>query len=289
MTIDDTPSPAADDPRLARFALNQKTIDQWSMEMLVEACVDAGVPSVGLWREPVAEYGLERTVELFDRHELRVSSLCRGGFVTSADGPTYREAIEENRRAIDEAVALRATCLVLVVGGLPAGSRDLVAARSRVRDAVAELAEYASERGVRLALEALHPMFCADRAVLSTLGQALDLAEDHASETVGVVVDAYHVWWDPDLASQIERAAGRIASFQVSDWVMPLADDPLLSRGVMGDGHIDLTGMLEMVTAAGYAGDIEVEIFNAELWAADGREVLDTLLRRYVADVLPST
>lgn len=289
MTLGTTSVPAGGDPRLARFALNQRSIAQWSVEELIESCVDAGVSSVGLWREPVAEYGLERTIELLDRHGRRVSSLCRGGFLTSADGPTYRDAIEDNRRAIEEAATLRAACLVLVVGGLPAGSRDLVAARSRVRDAVAELAEYAAERGVQLALEPLHPMFCADRAVLSTLGQALDLAEDHPAEAVGVVVDAYHVWWDPDLAAQIERAAGRIASFQVSDWIVPLAADPLLSRGVMGDGHVDLTGMLEMVTAAGYDGDIEVEIFNAELWAADGREVLDTLLRRYLTEVLPPT
>ncbi|WP_174530429.1 sugar phosphate isomerase/epimerase family protein, partial [Micromonospora maritima] len=169
---------------------------------------------------------------------------------------------------------------------LPPGSRDLPGARQRVADALAELAPYAGERGVRLALEPLHPMYCADRAVLSTLGQALDLAEAFPTEQVGVVVDTFHVWWDPDVWRQIARAGSRIASFQVCDFLTPLPADVLLGRGMMGDGHIDFPPLRRAVEAAGYTGDTEVEIFNAEVWATDPDQVLATMTARYVDLVL---
>ncbi len=193
-------------------------------------------------------------------------------------------ALDDNRRAIEEAATLGTDTLVLVVGGLPEGSRDLPGARERVADAVAELAPEAGAAGVRLALEPLHPMYCADRAVLSTLAQALDIAEP--LEHVGVVVDTFHVWWDPDIDRQIARAGDRIASFQVCDWLTPLPADVLLGRGMMGDGHIDFAPLRAAVDATGYDGDIEVEIFNADIWAADGDEVLATMVQRYLDCVL---
>lgn len=153
---------------------------------------------------------------------LAVSSLCRGGFLTVEGPDAHRAALAENFRALEEAAELGADTLVMVVGGLPEGSRDLAGARTRVADLIAELAPHAGDFGVRMAIEPLHPMFCADRAVVSTLGQALDLAEHHPVEQVGVVVDSYHVWWDPDLPRQIERAGPRIASYQVCDWTLPL-------------------------------------------------------------------
>jgi sugar phosphate isomerase/epimerase len=217
---------------------------------------------------------------------LRVSSLCRGGFLTSRDPETFGAALADNRRAIDDAAVLGAPCLVMVVGGLPAGSRDLAGARERVAEGIAELAPYAGERGVRLALEPLHPMYCADRAVLSTLGQALDLAERFPPEQVGVVVDTFHIWWDPEVWRQIARAAGRIASYQVCDWVTPLPADVLLARGMMGDGHIDFRAFTAAVTAAGYTGDVEVELFNEHVWQADPDEVLATMSRRYREHVI---
>lgn len=279
------PTPEPGDPRLQRFSLNQKTTDGWAMEDLVAGCVDAGVPAVGLWREPVQEYGVERAAGLVHDAGLRVSSLCRGGFLTATDGDAARLALDDNRRAIEEAATLEAPCLVMVVGGLPEGSRDLVAARRQVAEALEALVPAALDHGVRLALEALHPMFCSDRAVLSTLGQALDLAEPYPAEAVGVVVDAYHVWWDPRLDDEVARASGRIASYQVCDWTLPLAADPLLCRGMMGDGAVDLPRLTSLVEAAGYLGDIEVEIFNQQLWNAEPRAVLDTVLRRYVEHV----
>ncbi|QLQ35750.1 sugar phosphate isomerase/epimerase family protein [Micromonospora robiginosa] len=274
------------DPRLAKLSLNQRTTQRWSVREAVDGCVRAGIPAIGLWREPVAEIGVPAAAKLVADAGLRVSSLCRGGFLT-ADGEHARlEALADNRRAIDEAAGLGTDCLVLVVGGLPPGSRDLPGARQRVADALAELAPYAGERGVRLALEPLHPMYCADRAVLSTLGQALDLAEAFPTEQVGVVVDTFHVWWDPDVWRQIARAGARIASFQVCDFLTPLPADVLLGRGMMGDGHIDFPPLRRAVEAAGYVGDTEVEIFNAEVWATDPDRVLATMAARYVELVL---
>ncbi|MFJ5666240.1 sugar phosphate isomerase/epimerase family protein [Micromonospora sp. LA-10] len=274
------------DPRLAKLSLNQRTTQRWSVAEAVDGCVRAGIPAIGLWREPVAEIGVPAAARLVADAGLRVSSLCRGGFLTAADEAGRAAALADNRRAIDEAAELGAACLVLVVGGLPPGSRDLPGARQRVADALAELAPYAGERGVRLALEPLHPMYCADRAVLSTLGQALDLAEAFPAEQVGVVVDTFHVWWDPDVWRQIARAGTRIASFQVCDFLTPLPADVLLGRGMMGDGHIDFPPLRRAVEAAGYSGDVEVEIFNAEVWATDPDQVLATMTARYVDLVL---
>jgi sugar phosphate isomerase/epimerase len=276
----------ATDPRLARLSLNQKTTNRWGVAEAVEGCVRAGVPAIGLWREPVQEVGLERAAKLVRDAGLRVSSLCRGGFLTAADAAERQHALDDNRRAVDEAATLGAPCVVLVVGGLPDGSRDLAGARERVAAAVAELAPYAGERGVQLALEPLHPMYCADRAVLSTLAQALDLAERYPAAQVGVAVDTFHVWWDPAVWDQIARASGRIASFQVCDFLVPMPADALLARGMMGDGVIDLRPLRVAVDEAGYAGDIEVEIFNADVWAADPDDVVATMVRRYVDLVL---
>jgi sugar phosphate isomerase/epimerase len=262
---------------LERLSLNQATTKYQPLDGAVAACVRAGIPAIGLWRESVAEVGLDLAVKLVADSGLRVSSLCRGGFLTG----DRTAAIAENRMAIDEAAALGAPSLVMVVGGLPPGSTDLPDARQRVADAIAELAPYAGASGVRLALEPLHPMYCADRAVLSTLGQALDLAEQFPVEQVGVVVDTFHLWWDPQVWAQISRAGDRIASYQVCDWITPLPADVLLARGMMGDGHIDFAPFTRAVAAAGYTGDIEVEIFNQEIWSADPDEVLATMCDRY--------
>jgi sugar phosphate isomerase/epimerase len=269
-----------------RLSLNQKTTDRWSVAEAVAGCVRAGLTAIGLWREPVRAIGVEAAAALVADAGLRVSSLCRGGFLTAAEPSARRRAIDDNRRAIEEAAQLSAACLVMVVGGLPPGSRDLAGARERVAESIAELVPYASRHGVRLALEPMHPIYCADRGVLSTLAQALDLAERYTPEQVGVVVDTFHVWWDPDLFVQIERAAGRIASFQVCDWITPLPADTLLARGMMGDGHIDFRVIRAAVEQAGYAGDTEVEIFNADIWAADPDTVVATMVQRYRTEVL---
>jgi len=280
------PTPSPGDVRLERLALNQRTIPRWSVEETVAGCLKAGIPAIGLWREQVAELGLPRASRLVASSGLRVSSLCRGGFLTGLDDDHTR-AIDDNRRAIDEAAALGARCLVMVVGGLPAGSRDLPGARRRVEERMAQLAEYAGECGVRLAVEPMHPLFCADRGVISTIAQALELAKRFPVEQVGIVVDTFHVWWDPDLADLVRRAASRIALYQVCDWITPFPADALLSRGMMGDGHIDFRSITLLVQReAAYDGDIEVEIFNADVWAADPGATIATLMRRYVEHVV---
>ncbi|WP_367137436.1 sugar phosphate isomerase/epimerase family protein [Saccharothrix sp. HUAS TT1] len=257
-----------------KLSLNQATVKRASVPEVVDACARNGIGAVGLWREPVAEHGLERTAALVASAGLEVSSLCRGGFFTG-----YDQRLDDNRRAIDETAALGARCLVLVPGGVP--DRDLPAARGRVASALEVLAPYAEAAGVRLALEPMHPMFCADRGVVSTLAQALELAAPHPDSVVGVVVDALHVWWDPALAVDVARAGSRIHSYQVCDWVTPLPADVLLGRGLPGDGHIDLVGLTALVAAAGYTGHVEVEVFNEEVWARPADEVAAELVRRH--------
>ncbi|MGR3934352.1 sugar phosphate isomerase/epimerase family protein [Streptomyces sp. BRA346] len=271
-----------------RLSLNQETIKQWSLPELAEGCVKAGVTGVGLWREPVQKYGVEATARLIRDAGLTVTSLCRGGFFTAIDPGERAAALADNRTAIDEAATLGTDTLVLVSGGLPAGSRDLFAARERIADALGELGPYAAERGVRLAIEPLHPMYASDRCVVSTLAQALDLAVRFPADQVGVVVDTYHLWWDDTVAAQIARAGagGRIAAFQLADWITPLPEGVLLGRGQLGDGAVDFRWFREQVDATGFDGPIEVEIFNPDLWARDGAEVLAEVADRYRSLVL---
>ncbi|MFE9460881.1 sugar phosphate isomerase/epimerase family protein [Streptomyces californicus] len=268
---------------LSRLSINQETIKQWSLEELAEGCVKAGVGRVGLWRAPVQAYGVERTARLLSDAGIGVTSLCRGGFFTALDPAERARALDDNRAAVDEAAALSTDTLVLVSGGLPPGSRDLHGARERVADALAELAPYAAGRGVRLAIEPLHPMFASDRCVVSTLGQALDLAERFPAEQVGVVVDTYHLWWDDRAPADIARAGagGRIHAFQLADWITPLPAGVLLGRGQLGDGSVDFRAFRSAVESAGYDGPIEVEIFNEALWAREGAEVLAEVAERY--------
>ena len=269
---------------LDRFSLNQMTVKQLSLPELIAACVEFGIGKVGLWREPVQAYGVPETAALVRSAGLEVTTLCRGGFLTAIDPDERAAALADNRRAVDEAAALGTDTLVLVSGGLPAGSKDLGAARERIADALAELAPYAESHGVRLAIEPLHPMFAADRCVVSTLAQALDLAERFPAHQVGVTVDTYHIWWDDQAPAQVARAGagGRIHAFQLADWTTPLPAGVLNGRGQIGDGTIDMRAWRGGVEAAGYTGPIEVELFNDELWARDGREVLKETAARYL-------
>jgi sugar phosphate isomerase/epimerase len=269
--------------RLERLSLNQATVQHLGVADAVALCARHDIAAIGLWRDPVAAAGLAAAAALVKRAGLHVSSLCRGGFFTRADADGLAAARADNRAAVREAAELEADALVLVCGGLVPGSRDLGLARRMVADAIGDLVPFAQRLGIRLGIEALHPMFCADRCVIASLGEAVDLALLFPAEVVGVVVDTYHVWWDARLATDIARAAGRIVSYQVCDWVLPLPADVLLGRGHLGDGVIDFGPITDAVTAAGYSGYVEVEIFNAEVWAAPADQTAAVIRERFAA------
>src|SRR5580658_6916727 len=252
----------------------------------------AGAAGIGLDRlslnqATVKHLGLAQAAATVRTAGLHVSSLCRGGFFTQTGPEGLAAARADNRAAVTEAAALGADALVLVCGGLVPGSRDLGLARRMVADGIGDLVPVAQRLGVRLGIEALHPMFCADRCVIASLGEAVDLALLFPAEAVGVVVDTYHVWWDARLALELERAAGRIVSYQVCDWVVPLPADVLLGRGHLGDGVIDFGPISDAVAAAGYDGYVEVEIFNAAVWDVPADQTARTVRERFAAILGP--
>ncbi len=279
-----------------RLSMNQATLKHAPLDEALRLVVAGGYEAIGLWREPVLEVGLAEAARRFGDTGLRFSTYCRGGFFTMPEGPARRASIDENRRGIEETAALAAAgapgstaVFVLVAGGLPEGSNDLVGARVRVAEAIAELAPDAEAAGVTLAIEPLHPMYASDRAVVSTLGQALDLAEPFDPVVVGVAVDTFHIWWDPEVLAQIARAgaSGRIATYQVCDWKTPLPADVLLSRHYPGDGVIDFASLTRAVEQTGYDRDIEVEIFNQQIWDAAWPEVVARTADSFGAVVAP--
>jgi len=270
---------------LDRLSLNQATVKHLSVPEVAALCGRHEIPAIGLWRDRVAETGLAGAAAAVRAAGLHVSSLCRGGFFTQAGPEGLAAARADNRAALEEAAELGTGTLVLVSGGLPPGQRDLGLARRMIADAIGSLVPEAQRLGVRLGIEALHPVFCADRCVISSLGEAVDLALLFPADAVGVVVDTYHVWWDARLADEIARAGRRIVSFQVCDWVLPLPRDTLLGRGHLGDGCIDFGPVTAAVTATGYDGDVEVEIFNEEVWDAPPDQTAATVRERFAAEL----
>ncbi|MBD2845994.1 sugar phosphate isomerase/epimerase [Paenibacillus sp. IB182496] len=265
-----------------RLSLNQITTNNWSLPEAVEGCVKAEVPWIALWRNKVEETGLAQSARLVREAGLKVSSLCRGGMFPAADAAGRAARIEDNKRAVEEAAELGAKTLVLVCG--PSADKDIAEARKMVEDGIEQLVPFAESHGVTLGIEPLHPMYAAERSVIVTLAHANDIAARFKPEQVGVVVDVFHVWWDPDLYPQIARAQGRILGYHVSDWIVP-TPDMLLGRGMMGDGVIELRRIREAVEQAGYDGPIEVEIFNQAIWDRPGYEVLAEMKDRYLKHV----
>ena len=263
------------------LSLNQATVKPLTLAQALDLCVRHDIPAVGLWRDRVAEAGLATAAAAVRRSGRHVSTLCRGGFFTHADADARRAALADNVAAVQEAAELGADALVLVSGGLVPGRRDLGLARRMIADAIGELVPRAAVLGVRLGVEALHPMFCADRCVLVTLEDAVDLAGQFPAEVVGVVIDTYNVWWDPRLAEVIAGAAGRIVSYQLGDWVSPLPADALLGRAHLGDGSADLAAITRLVLAAGYRGYAEVELFNQDIWNVPADRTAATVKDRF--------
>jgi sugar phosphate isomerase/epimerase len=265
-----------------RLSLNQITLNNHTVQECAACCVRHGLQWTAPWRHRIQEAGLQQSARILRDSGLRVSSLCRGGFFPAATQAERLERIDDNRRAIDEAAELCAECLVLVCG--PAPDRDISAARRMVADGIAAVLPHARDRGVRLAIEPLHPMFAADRSVIVTLAEALDLALLFDPALVGIVVDVFHVWWDPRLYAELQRAAGRIFGFHVSDWAVPLPGI-LTGRSLMGDGVIELSRIRSAVESAGYLGPIEVEILNEALWKRAPDEVMKEIVHRYRTSV----
>ncbi|ODT48307.1 MAG: endonuclease [Pelagibacterium sp. SCN 63-126] len=257
------------------------TRQQWGFAEAVDGCLRAGITAISPWRDQIAAIGLDEAARIVRENKLQVTGVCRGGMFPAATAEGRQANIDDNLRAIDEAAALNADCLVLVVGGLPEGSRDIGAARQMVSDGIAAMLPHANASGVKIAIEPLHPMYAADRACVNTIDQALDICED-LGETVGVAIDVYHVWWDPNLARAIARAGRmkRIFAHHICDWLVPTRD-MLLDRGMMGDGVIDLPGIRKMIEEAGFFGPQEVEIFSQDnWWKRDGDEVLAVIKER---------
>jgi len=269
-------------PGISRLSFNQITAERATLKEVVEACARHGVPYVAVWRHKLAQVGVKAAACLLRDAGVRVSSVCRGGMFPASTREERAARIEENRRAVDEAAELGAGVLVLVCGAAP--DRDIAAARRMVADGIAELVPYARERGVRLGIEPMHPGFAAERSCITTLREARRLAEQLDLSSVGVVADVYHIWWDPELYDQLARAAGRLVGFHVSDWLVPV-HDVLMNRGLMGDGVIELCRIRAAVERAGYAGPIEVEIFNQAVWDTPLDSLLPLLKERYLSCV----
>jgi len=263
-------------------SLNSATVRCLALPEVVDQALRRGIPSIAPWRDIVQAAGVEAAARLLRGSGLHVSSLVRGGLFTAPDAAGRRAAIDDDRRAIEEAHALGTDTLILVCGGLV--GRDLDGSRSMVRDGIEAILPDAIAAGIRLGVEPLHPMMIADRSVITTLGEANDLVDRIGSPQVGVIVDVYHVWWDPTLESQIRRAGPRILGLHVSDWVVPITDQ-LSSRGMMGDGCIDLPRIAGWVRAAGYAGPAEIEVLSDRWWAQPADTVLDLALERFEACV----
>ncbi|MEO6394590.1 MAG: sugar phosphate isomerase/epimerase family protein [Devosia sp.] len=265
------------------LSMNLATLrNGWSFAQMVEGCLKHGIGAVAPWRDQVAEAGLDEAVRILKANGVRVSGLCRGGMFPAATPGDRQAAIDDNLRAIDEAAALGAECLVMVVGGLAGSSKDLAGARQMVADGLGAVLPHSRAAGVPLAIEPLHPMYAADRACVNTLDQALDLA-GMLGPGVGVAIDVYHVWWDPNLPRAIARAGemGAILAHHICDWLVPTRD-MLLDRGMMGDGVIDLRAFRACIEAAGYLGPQEVEIFSRDdWWKRPGEEVVATVVRRF--------
>jgi sugar phosphate isomerase/epimerase len=282
------------------LSINTATVRKQSgaevpLDRIIDQCAERGVRAISPWRDQVAAVGLDKVAAQLKAHGIGLSGYCRGGFFPAPDAAGLKAALDDNRRAIDEAKTLNAPCVVLVVGALPgaldgkAAYTDIARARSEVRDGIAASLEYAREVGMPLAIEPLHPMQAADRACINTLEHALDVCDEldpGRSGLLGVALDIYHVWWDPKLQQQIARAGKeRLLAYHVCDWLTPTRD--LLSdRGMMGDGIVELKKIRGWVEAAGFAGFSEVEIFSVfDWWKRPGEETLDVCIERHKSAV----
>jgi len=255
------------------------TTKPWSLREAIDGYVRARVPAITVWRQHLGPFGAEEAGRMLRESGLKVVSLCRGGFFPDVTHAKRQLAIEDNKRAIDEARAIGAPLVVLVCGAVP--GMQLAEARKQILDGIASVIDHAQQAHVKLAIEPLHPMYADSRSAVTTLEQANNMVSALHNPWVGVTVDVYHVWWDPYLQSEIARAGRTIFSFHVSDWRTPTRDI-LNDRALMGEGCIAIAQIRKWVEDAGFDGPIEVEIFSDEYWATDQAEFVEKIKLAYL-------
>ncbi len=271
---------------LARLAIHTQTIRSWDLRTCCAKFAAAGVAGIGVWRHLIdpAAGGVtpEEGSRILADSGLRVPSLVRAGFFVSPDAQARSEAIEDARRAIEEAATIGAAHVVMVVGAHP--RVPLGVARGWVQNAMGDLAPHAANHGVGLAIEPVHPQYAADRSCVCTIAKALEICEAIDHPALGVAVDVYHVWWDPKVEEGIAACgrAGRLMGFHICDW-KPDQADPLNDRGLMGDGCIEVARLGRVADEAGFAGVREVEVFSDHYWAMNADEYLKLIIERYRA------
>lgn len=264
---------------LSRLCIHTMTTKPWSLREAIDAYTAAGVFGITVWRNHIEPLGAEESARMLRDSGLQVVSLCRGGFFPATSAAAREEARNENRRIIDEAATIGAPLVVLVCGAVP--GIPLPEARQHILDGISAVLPHAEAAGVKLAIEPLHPMYADCRSAINTLEQANNMAMALGYHMVGVTVDVYHTWWDPNLKAEIERAGHSIFSFHVSDWRTPTRD-LLNDRGMMGEGCINLREIRAWVEKAGFSGPIEVEIFSDEFWSQDQAQLLRRITNAYL-------
>jgi sugar phosphate isomerase/epimerase len=272
---------SATPPRdLSQLCIHTITTKPWAIEEAAENYAAAGVEGITVWRDALEGRNIRQTGDMLRAHGLSVVSLCRGGFFPHKDPNKRKAALDDNRKAIEEAAALGTSLIVLVCGADPAQPLD--ESRKQIHDGIAAILPEASAAGVRLAIEPLHPMYADSRSAINTLGQANAMAEALNSPYVGVAVDVYHLWWDPALQQEIKRCGehGNLMAFHICDWKTPTTD-LLLDRGLMGEGCIPVRQIRSWVEAAGFTGFNEVEIFSNHHWQEDQHVFLKKIITAY--------
>jgi sugar phosphate isomerase/epimerase len=265
---------------LSRLCVHTMTTRPWSLEEAAREYAAAGIRGITVWREALEGRDAKTAGDRLRERGLTVVSLCRGGFFPATTAEGRSEAVDTNRRCIDQAAELGAPLVVLVCGAVP--GQPLVESRKQITEAIAALLPHAASARVKLAIEPLHPMYADNRSAISTLEQAHRVCEELASPWLGVAVDVYHVWWDDRLKKDIEACgrARRLFAFHVCDWRTPTVD-LLNDRGLMGEGCIPIREIRGWMENAGFDGFIEVEVFSNRLWAMDQRELLEALKTAY--------
>lgn len=268
-------------PNPELLCLHTITTKPWSIEEAIDHYAAAGIKGITVWRQALEGRDPAAIGERIRRAGLTIVSLCRGGFFPATTAAGRQQAIEENKRIVDEAAALGAPMIVLVCGAVP--GQPLDESRRQIMDGIAAVLPHAEAHGILLAIEPLHPMYADDRSAVNTMAQANDMCEALGSGPhIGIAADVYHLWWDPDLEAQITRAGrhGNLSAFHICDWKTPTTD-LLNDRGIMGEGCIDIPRIRGWMEAAGFRGFNEVEVFSHRHWARDQHEVLAEIIHAY--------